>query len=221
MDPSEDFLLMSGIQHFCFCRRQWALIHLEQNWADNYRTAEGTVLHENAHAEGTFETRGNLLIIRGLRVNSYSLRLTGQCDVVEFSRSDYEHGVILKGRQGYWAPLPIEYKRGRPKVTDVDKVQVCAQAIALEEMLSCPKIEKGACFYHETRRRDYFLLDEELRTETREIASKMQEYYQKKYTPKPKWSKSCNACSLKEICMPILGKKLSVDRYIAENALDD
>ena len=149
MDP-DSYLLMSGIQHFCFCRRQWALIHLEQQWAENLRTAEGHLLHERCHDEALHEKRGGLLTVRGMRVVSHRLQLSGVCDVVEFRASP--EGVPLQDYPGLWLPLPVEYKHGSPKANDADRLQLCAQAMALEEMLVC-EIPRGALFYAETRRR--------------------------------------------------------------------
>ena len=141
MNPPDDYLLMSGIQHFCFCRRQWGLIHLEQQWQENQRTAEGRLDHARCHDDGLTEKRGDLLIIRGMRVISHHLKLTGTCDVVEFHTD--ATGVPLQSHKGLWLPMPIEYKHGAPKESDADRLQLCAQAIALEEMLVC-QIEQGA-----------------------------------------------------------------------------
>ena len=130
---ADDYLALSGIQHFCFCRRQWALIHLEQQWAENLRTAEGRLLHDRCHDDSLREKRKDLLILRGMRVVSHRLRLSGACDVVEF-RSD-PTGVPLQGQSGLWLPMPVEYKHGSSKQGDADRLQLCAQAMALEEML--------------------------------------------------------------------------------------
>ena len=146
----EEYLQLSGIQHFVFCRRQWALIHIEQQWAENLRTTEGALLHERAHDEQLRERRGDTIITRSLRVYSLTLGLTGQCDVVEFHRD--ERGVPLHGYEGTWLPFPVEYKRGRAKQDGCDELQLCAQAMCLEEMLVC-EIPSGALFYGETRRR--------------------------------------------------------------------
>ena len=124
MDP-DSYLPMSGIQHFCFCRRQWALIHLEQQWAENLRTAEGHLLHERCHDKTLHEKRGGLLTVRGWRVVSHRLQLSGVCDVVEF-RAD-PAGVPLQDYPGLWLPLPVEYKHGSPKANDADRLQLCAQ----------------------------------------------------------------------------------------------
>lgn len=202
---------MSGIQHFCFCRRQWALIHLEQQWAENGRTAEGMLLHENCHDETFCEKRGDLLTVRGMRVASQVLRLSGQCDVVEFRASPA--GVPLAGRAGTWLPCPVEYKHGSPKETDADRVQLCAEAIALEEMLVC-EIPQGALFYAEVRRRETVPFTPELRAETAQMAREMNELFLRGTTPKVKVSKQCNACSLRELCLPKLCGRLNAAEYI-------
>ena len=150
MDAADDYLQMSGIQHFCFCRRQWALIHLEQQWAENLRTAEGRLEHSRCHDATQTERRGDLLITREMKVVSHRLRLSGSCDVVEF-RADPE-GIPLQHTEGRWQPMPVEYKHGHAKESDADRLQLCAQAMALEEMLVC-SIPQAALYYEETRRR--------------------------------------------------------------------
>ena len=147
----EEYLSISGIQHFCFCPRQWALIHLEQQWSENIRTTEGHLEHRRARESELKEKRDNLLTVRGLRVVSYRLRLSGVCDVVEFSTDP--HGITLQNQPGLWKPFPVEYKHGSTKEIDADRVQLCAQAMALEEMLVCD-VPQGALFYETTRRRE-------------------------------------------------------------------
>ena len=110
--PEERFLQLSGLQHFKFCRRQWALIHIENQWAENYRTTDGAILHERAHDKDFTESRGDLLITRDMRIFSPTLGVSGACDVLEFHRSGV--GIPLKGRDGLWQPYPVEYKRGKP-----------------------------------------------------------------------------------------------------------
>ena len=146
----EDFLQLSGLQHFKFCRRQWALIHIENQWAENYRTTDGAILHENAHNGAFSENRGDLLVTRDMRIFSRSLGVSGACDVLEFHRG--ETGIPLKGREGLWQPYPVEYKRGKPKEGTEDALQLCGQAMCLEEMLCC-EIPRGALYYGEPRRR--------------------------------------------------------------------
>lgn len=208
---ADDYLLMSGIQHFCFCRRQWALIYLEQQWAENLRTVEGQLLHERCHDDSFREKRGDLLTVRGMRVISHRLRLTGACDVVEF-RADPD-GVPLQGQEGRWLPMPVEYKHGTPKENDADRLQLCAQAMALEEMLVC-EIPRGALFYAETHRRELVELTPELRQKTLKMAVEMNDYFVRGYTPKVKPGKHCNACSLKSICLPVLCSRADPVSYL-------
>lgn len=210
MANPDEYLLMSGIQHFCFCRRQWALIHLEQQWAENIRTAEGQLQHARAHEEAS-EKRGELLIVRGMRVVSHQLGLTGTCDVVEF-RAD-PSGVPLQGREGRWLPIPVEYKHGASKDNDADRLQLCAQAMALEEMLVCP-VSQGALFYQQTRRREIVPITPELRKAALRMAEEMHHYFFRAYTPKVKPGTFCNACSLKELCLPKLCRWADAAAYI-------
>lgn len=212
MYTPEDCLMISGLQHFRFCRRQWALIHIETQWAENLRTVEGQILHERAHDESLRESRGDLWIVRGLRVQSLTLGLSGQCDVVEFHRDD-AHGVPLAGKEGAWLAYPVEYKRGSPKAGGSDELQLCAQAMCLEEMLCC-EIPAGALFYGETRRRKTVDLTPELREEVRADTAQMHDLYRRGRTPQVKPTKSCNACSLKELCLPRLQKSGTVQDYL-------
>ena len=134
-------LQLSGLQHFAFCRRQWALIHIEQQWKDNLRTVEGDILHERAHDETIRERSRDKITIRGLRIASARLGISGACDVVEFRRS--KTGAKLAGEEGFWQPYPVEYKHGTSKTSDADRLQLCAQAMCLEEMLGCA-VPEGA-----------------------------------------------------------------------------
>lgn len=212
---SEDFLSIAGLQHFAFCRRQWALAYIEMQWNENVHTVEGHIMHERAHNKFLTEKRGNLLISRGLDVSSASLGVNGVCDVVEFHLSP--EGVSIFGREEKWLPIPIEYKKGSPKENDADKLQLCCQAMCLEEMLCCPIIEKAYLFYGETARRTTVMLDEQLRDKVKEYLSEMHLLYKRRYTPKVKPTKACNSCSLKELCLPKLLKKISVKDYINGN----
>ena len=207
----DELLSLSGIQHFAFCRRQWALIHIEQQWAENERTADGRVMHEKVHDPSVSESRGDRRITRGMYVRSYELGISGQCDVVEFRRS--ESGVPLSDREGKWQPFPIEYKRGEPKESDADRVQLCAQAMCLEEMLCCP-VPRGALFYGEIHRRENVEFTEELRCRVKEMLSEMHEYYRRGYTPRVKRSRACNACSLRELCVPSMFTAADVSAYL-------
>lgn len=200
----EDFLQLAGVQHFAFCRRQWALIHLEQQWAENRRTVEGELLHERCHDDGLTEKRGDTLIVRGMRIHSAALGVSGACDVVEFHASP--DGVPLAGREGTWQAVPVEYKRGKPKAHDADALQLCGQAICLEEMLAC-EIDKGYLYYGETRRRQEIVFTEDLRAKLRVLLEEMHGLAARGHTPRVKPAKACSACSLQELCLPRLYKR--------------
>lgn len=214
MYTEENYLMLSGIQHFAFCRRQWAIIHIEQQWEENYRTTAGELMHKKAHDEGAIEKRGELLIIRGLRIASHELGLSGQCDVVEFHQM--EDGVTLFGYEGKWNPVPIEYKHGSPKENNADELQLCAQAICLEEMFQTV-IPEGFLYYGENRRRSHVEFTEDLCGQVKKISAEMHELFQKGYTPKSKYTKQCNACSLENVCVPKLQKAGNVREYIERN----
>ena len=210
----EDYLQLSGLQHFSFCRRQWALIHIEQQWAENLRTVDGRILHEKAHDGTCREKRGDLLIKRDMSIHSPTLGISGSCDVVEFHRG--ADGISLPGQEGLWQPYPVEYKRGAPKIADADRLQLCAQAMCLEEMLCC-EVPEGALFYGETRRREVVVLDEGLRSQVRALLTEMHDLYRRCRTPKVKPTKSCSACSLRELCLPKLARKRSVGEYLRKS----
>ena len=207
----EDFLQLSGLQHFKFCRRQWALIHIENQWAENYRTADGRILHENAHNSEFSEQRGDRLITRDMRVFSATLGVSGACDILEFHRGST--GIPLKGKTGLWQPYPVEYKRGKPKQDTEDALQLCGQAMCLEEMLCC-EIPVGALYYGEIRHRTEVLFTPDLRLEVQKLLTEMHASYDRGHTPKVKPTKACNACSLKELCLPKLMRSKSVETYL-------
>ena len=210
----EDFLMLSGIQHYAFCPRQWALIHIEQQWEENYFTVMGNIMHENAHNKDFTEKRKNVVVTRGMPVFSRTLGIRGDCDVVEFHIE--KNGITLNNYEGTYRPVPVEYKRGKPKEHDADILQLCAQALCLEEMLVC-RIETGYLYYGETRRRLEVRIDEELRQKVVDSFEKMHQLYDKNYTPKVKVTKACKACSLAELCLPKLNKKISVADYLERN----
>lgn len=217
MYSEENFLQLSGIQHFEFCRRQWALMHIEQQWQENVRTFEGKLLHDKAHDSFLRETRGDEFISRGMPIHSNALGISGECDIVEFHKED--EGINIVGRDGYYRVIPIEYKRGKPKEGIEDSVQLAAEVICLEEMLCC-EIKYGYIYYGEIRRRQKIHIDDVLRNKVRDIVSEMHQYYDRRYTPKVKVGKKCNACSLKDICIPELNKNRSVSSYI-DNVVND
>lgn len=209
-----DYLQLSGIQHFRFCRRQWALIHVENQWAENSRTVDGTILHQRAHDSGLRERRGALLITRNMRIASRELGVSGACDVVEFRQS--REGTPLAGENGLFQPYPVEYKNGSLREDTANDLQLCGQAMCLEEMLCCD-IPKGALYYGEIRRRVEVTFTPELRQEVRDCLREMHELYRRGHTPKVKPTRSCNACSLKELCLPRLIKTVSVKTYLQKS----
>lgn len=197
----KEYLLISGLQHFSFCRRQWALIHVEQQWVENGLTAEGRIIHNRVHDASLVDIRGGIITMRDMPVKSERLGISGCCDAVEFFRSD--DGITLHGRQGLWGICPVEYKHGHQKSDNCDRLQVTAQAMCLEEMFSC-KIDEGAVFYHETRKKEKFCLTDELRETVRLSFEEMHSMFSRGYTPIVKKHRGCSSCSLKEICLPSL-----------------
>ncbi len=183
-EADEDALPISGLQHLAFCPRQWALIHLEQAWAENRLTAEGRLLHERADLPGQSRSH-NLRTVRGLSLSSRRLGLTGRADIVEFRPE----------------PFPVEYKRGRSKPGDCDLVQLCAQALCLEEML-CRRVPSGAIFYGEPRRRLEVEFSPHLRERTEALAAEMHRLYRSRETPPARPGAYCRSCSLLHICLP-------------------
>jgi len=211
MNP-DDYLLLSGIQHFAFCRRQWALIHIEQLWKENVLTFGGRQMHRNADDPFFTESRGDVLISRSVPLVSHALKIYGVADVVEYHRSDT--GITISGRDGYWIAVPVEYKAGKKKPDDRDEVQLCAQAICLEEMYQA-QIERGYLYYGKTRRRTEVLFDDELRRRVSELVAGMYTLYDAGITPPAVLLPHCKNCSLVELCMPAVSSRgRSVDRYL-------
>lgn len=228
MYDEDDLLPISALQHLAFCERQWALIHLEGAWAENRLTVEGHHLHDRAHRPET-ESRRDLRIARGLRLRSLRLGLSGIADVVEFHRlgggpenpptKPEPACVRLPGATGLWKPRPVEYKRGRPKLGPYDEIQLCAQALCLEEMLGVA-IPAGDLFYGEPRQRSEVVFNPDLRQETEKLAARLHDLTRSGKTPLAKYEKKCDSCSLFSLCLPkTLGKAPSVGDYLLE-ALD-
>ena len=193
----DDLIQLSALQHLVFCARQCALIHIEQLCSENLVTAQGRIMHDKVDTANK-ESRRNVRIEYGVPMRSLRLGLIGKADVVEFHKID----------DGKWVPFPVEYKRGKPKMDDCDKVQLCAQAICLEEMLNV-EIPEGALFYGQTRRREDVIFDEKLRRETDETAKKVHELIDSGITPKAEYSAKCKKCSLLNLCLPKVNKKAS------------
>lgn len=205
-----DYLLLSGIQHFLFCRRQWALMYLEGLWQDNAQTSEGRIQHERCHDEEQKETGQDGWSICNLPVVSHTMQVKGRTDVVEFRAASA--GAVVYGHEGFWQPYPVEYKHGRPKSGQEDIFQLCAEAICLEEMLCC-KIPQGALFYHQTRHREEVMLTDALKAEVRKTFAEMHALAERQWTPRGKLQKGCQLCSLRDLCLPQLGSHPSVAAY--------
>ena len=200
----DDLIQLSALQHYIFCPRQCALIHIEQLWTENLFTAQGRIMHERVHDAGR-ESRGDVRIEHGVPLCSMRLGLSGKADVVEFHRQP----------NGLWLPFPVEYKRGKPKPDDCDTVQLCAQALCLEEMLKVV-IPAGALFYGKTRRRTDVRFVESLRQKTEETAMQVRKLLESGKTPEPEYSSKCESCSLIKMCLPkTVGKRQAVNRYLS------
>jgi CRISPR-associated exonuclease Cas4 len=213
MFSESDLLPLSGLQHLAFCERQWALIHLEQQWVENRLTVEGQQMHERAH-EQKEEWREGVRVSRGLVVRSLRLGLTGVADVVEFRPQPQVQGQGKRPPR----PYPVEYKRGRPKPGRCDEVQLCAQAMCLEEMTGVDVLS-GAIFYGQPRRRTEVNFDTSLRAETEALSQRMHALYAARVTPQAPYAPKCDHCSLLEICLPATaGEGRSVAKYL-KNAL--
>lgn len=199
----DDLIQLSALQHAAFCPRQCALIHVEQVWAENRLTAEGRIMHERVHEEDSV-SRGKMRIDYGVPLRSLRFGLIGKADVVEFHLQ----------ADGTWQPFPVEYKRGKPKADLSDKIQLCAQAVCLEEMLG-GDVPAGALFYGQTRRRLDVHFDEELRQAMAQAAEKARALIDGGKTPKPVYAKRCERCSLVAECLPrTIEKKRSVQTYL-------
>ena len=193
---------------------------IENAWDDNEWTVSGRIMHERAHDPFFTEKRGDLIITREMPMLSRRLKIQGKCDIVEFRRDNIS-GISLFGRKGKWLPCPVEYKRGSPKITDADRLQLCAQAICLEEMLLCPPIEEAYIYYGEIKNRETVSLTVELRDKVEALFAEMHSAYVQRKTPRVKTTKACNACSLKDACLPkLLQPKKSVSAYLDEQLKD-
>jgi CRISPR-associated exonuclease Cas4 len=209
MVADADLIALSALQHFLFCPRQCALIHVEQTWIENTATAEGRVAHERVHAVES-EVRRGVRTVTGMPLRSDRLGVVGIADVVEL------HHTV----EGVWRPFPVEHKRGRPKAHRADEVQLCAQAMALEEMFATT-IPEGALFYGQPRRRTPITFDVTLRALTQEVADATRALVGGGRTPRMEYDgKRCDACSLIENCRPqITGIAQSVSKWL-ESQID-
>ncbi len=203
MYSEDDLVMISALQHFLFCPRQCALIHIEQLWKENRLTAEGRILHERVHSAGS-ESRRKVLVEFDMPIRSLELGLIGRADVVEFHLQDDD----------IWQPYPVEYKRGRPKKDDSDRVQLCAQALCIEEMLATD-VPSGALYYGKKKRRIELEFDEKLRGTTREAVAALHALVSRGQTPKPEYRRHCDRCSFIDLCLPkTVGRKRKVSAYM-------
>jgi len=215
---SDRYLPVSGLQHIVFCERQAALIAVERGWEENSRTLEGRSLHRRTDDGGPRrERRGDLVILRAVELRSDELRLVGVADVVELRAADEDSfGVPIPGVPGRWMPSPVEYKRGKPKRDHCDEVQVCAQAMCLEEMLGVA-IPAGALFYGQSRHRMSVVFGGELRLLVRAAAARLHEMVDSGLTPPPNLGAHCRGCSLQNICMPELSARGAASSFLQQH----
>jgi CRISPR-associated exonuclease Cas4 len=198
MFPEDDLLSISGLQHLTFCERQWALMYMEDEWSENVLTIEGKQLHEFVHGQGS-ENRAGVRMVRGLRLRSLEFGLYGVADMVEFHPCD--DGAKITGYNGLWKPYPVEYKRGRKRYEHANEMQLCAQAICLEEMFGV-RVPAGAVYYGQPRRRGEVEISDSLRAELLSACARMRALYAQKDYPRPNIGAHCRNCSLCEECMP-------------------
>ena len=228
MYSEEDFLPISRLQHFLFCERRAALVHIEGIWEENLFTVEGSHLHKKVDDDIPTESRNDIRISRGLLLRSSEIGLSGKADVVEFHRmSDEENAtsvtteeraraIALAGTGGMWKPYPVDYKRGRMRHEEGFEAQLCAQAICLEEMLGC-SVPEGAIYYGKPHRRLAVVFDSALREKTSEAARRLHILVAAGPTPQARYEKKCDSCSLFSACMPkVTGARRSVQGYIAK-----
>ncbi len=204
MYTEDDFIQLSALQHYVFCPRQCALIHVEDVWRENLFTVRGSILHEKVDTDSC-ETRGTVKTVRGLRIHSFRLGITGRCDVVEFChvKEGYlqQRASSVEGNLHYGEVLPVEFKSGQPKDDLSDKVQLCAQVFCLEEMLNTT-IKDGAFFYGRIRRRVRVEITDDLRRQTEETIAAVREIVSGTVVPSVRYTEKCKHCSLEVVCQP-------------------
>lgn len=217
----DDMLMLSGIQHYAFCPRQWALIHIDQQWSENLLTMEGHIMHQHVDDPFYRQKMGDNICLRAVSIASKELGLYGVSDIVELHPSDEDIDTITHPKyHGRWIPFPVEYKHGKPKHNNVDVVQLVAQAMCLEELYGI-HINKGAIYYGETRRRLDVDITEEMRDTVRAYSYNMHELFQSGKTPFATKQPYCNSCSLLNICMPDSTYKDSASKYLKKNLYEE
>lgn len=221
MYKEDDMLMLSGIQHFMFCPRQWTLIHIDQQWEENRLTTEGEVLHKNVDNPIYRQKNGNTITLRSVPIASKELGLYGITDAIELHPAvDGQYGIQHKSYPGIWKPFPVEYKRGKPKRTSIDEVQLAAQVMCLEEMYGI-QIESGALYYGETKHREHILIDDSLRSLTVKCANEMHRVFNLGVVPKSDKRKHCKSCSLVNLCMPNMGDHSKVSAYLKRRLYEE
>lgn len=221
MFSDDDMLMLSGIQHFRFCPRQWALIHIEQQWVDNRLTVEGAILHKHVDDVSYRQKCGDYIALRSVNIASHELGLYGLSDVIELHPADdMSNSIIHPKYPGRWLPYPVEYKHGRPKRNEVDEVQLAAQAMCLEEQYGI-RIEWGAFFYHEIRHRVEVEISAYLRDIVRQCAMEMHQVFKNGYLPAIVQGRHCDRCSLKDLCMPEMINQPSASTYLKRNLYEE
>lgn len=221
MYSDEDMLMLSGIQHYMFCPRQWALIHIEQQWDENRLTIEGQLLHSIVDNPFYRQKNAHTITLRSVSIASKQLGLYGVTDAIELLPVvDGRNSIRHKKYPGYWHPFPIEYKRGKPKNTPMDKVQLAAQVMCLEEMYNI-SIECGALYYAEIKHRETITIDRQLREQTTNCAAEMHRLFRTGNIPKAETGKHCRNCSLVSICMPELKQCIRVSTYLKNNLYEE
>lgn len=221
MYEEDDLIPISALQHMAFCARRAALIYLEGLWDENEFTARGTLQHQRAHEAGT-EVRGDVLIVRGARLRSLRHGLTGAADVVEYHRCDSNdalQGARLQHREGFWLPRPVEYKSGQQRDEESYAIQLCAQAMCLEEMLDVT-IPEGSLFYAASQRRLDVSFSASLRRRTTTLALDLHHLMETKETPLATMGPRCRSCSLKPLCLPTVAHRSAL-QYISETVRQD
>lgn len=213
----DDMLMLSGIQHYAFCSRQWALIHIEQLWGDNLLTMEGHIMHQHVDDPFYRQKMGEHICLRSVSLASTELGLYGISDIVELYPSDTcVNAITHPSYPGYWIPYPVEYKHGRPKRDDIDMVQLAAQAMCLEEQYGI-RIQNGAIYYGETRRRVGVEFTDELRLAVKRYASAMHDIFSQGIIPSAELQPYCRSCSLKDVCLPETVHSGSASDYLKQH----
>lgn len=217
MYREEEMLMLSGIQHYRFCPRQWALIHIDQQWEDNKLTVEGHILHTRVDDPFYRQKCGDHIMLRSVNIASRTLGLYGVTDVVELRPAADEANCISHPKYpGRWTPYPVEYKRGKPKRNETDEVQLAAQAMCLEEMYAI-RLQYGAIFYGEVKHRMEVEFTPDLRRIVRQCAKDMHRIFAQGTLPHAHKHTGCTKCSLYDICLPIVSERLSAHSYLEKN----